>query len=289
MTRRMLLGVVAGLALLGSAFELLGARVVSTADRVNLRARPASTAEVAGQAAAGEEFEALGDEGEWVQVRVPDRLSLWVFAEFVRDGVVIPDKLNVRAGPGINFNVVGFFMHGEKVAARGKTGDWMEVAPPSNAVLWVSREFLRDVAEPTAPATPPAPPPAPPAPPSGAEAAVAVAPVPPPPPPPPPPAPPLPVAADPAPEAVDGVLVQREGVLQRTSLFDLRRQSDFCLTDRVRGRPATVCYIRGNTEQLTSFIGRRLRIQGTAYWLPGSHSPVVVPRQIMPLTDAPSL
>jgi hypothetical protein len=85
------------------------------------------------------------------------------------------------------------------------------------------------------------------------------------------------------PLAGQGEPMEREGTLHKTSFFDFGKISNYCLIDWERGRPVTVCYIRGNNAQLKTFDGRRLRIKGEGYWLKGSTKPVLVPRQIMPL------
>lgn len=291
MTRSWVLGV----ALV--ALSVQGVRADSVeivGDRVNLRAKPTLKAEVVGQASRGERMELLDAEGDWVGVAVPDRLSLWVFAEFVREGVVVPDTLNIRAGPGINYNVVASMDRGEAVTVRGRTGDWLEIAPPAGSTLWISREYVAErpaPARPVARVEPVAEPPAAPvqqaAEPPAVPAAPAVAPSPAPAA---EPAPPVVIRdAAPVPPAGQGRMVEREGVLQKTSLLDFRRQSEFALMERSRGRPVTICYVRGNRDQLKSFLNRRLRIRGEAYWVSGTPQPVIVPRQIVPMADPVTL
>ncbi len=265
-------------------------RVEVLSERVNLRAKPRAEAEVAGQVGRGTILEFRGTNAEWVGVASPTNIGLWVSSEFVKSNTVSIDKLNVRAGAGINYPAVALILKGETVAPRSQMGQWTEIDPPSNAVLWVSREYVKLLFETPAPAAA-VPPglsmvkeaPAPLRTPSvkpGAPGLASTA------------APGEEPAAGTPPDLSErglvplpgqGEVMEFEGALHKTSVFDFGRISNYCLVDWARGRPVTVCYIRGNNAQLKEFEGRRLRIKGDGYWIKGSAKAVLVPRQIMPL------
>ena len=109
----------AATARLWCALALAGACVVPTAgagdavearvktDRVNLRARAEATSEVVGQVSVDERLPVQQVQEEWVQVVPPDRIDLWVHRDFVKDNASTVDRLNIRAGAGINYSVVG--------------------------------------------------------------------------------------------------------------------------------------------------------------------------------------
>ena len=272
-------------------------------DHVNLRAKPRAEAEVAGQVNKGTLLDFRGTNGEWIAVAPPDSIGLWVFTDFVKEGKVATDKLNVRAGAGINYPTVGAMVKGDPVVVRNKLGDWLEIAPPTNAALWVHQDFVElpvaraavasaAAPEPVQPTAPPVssspvvaavakPPfiPSPVAPVASAQApasavpAAASAPVP----------PPDVSEQGLVPLAGQGEVMEREGLLHKTSLLDFARVSNYCLVDKERGRPVTTCYVRGNNAQLKQFEDRRIRIKGDGYWVKGGTKPVIVPRQIMPL------
>jgi len=81
--------------------------VTVTADRVNLRAAAREMAEVVGQVNEGTVLASKSIGQKWVEIVPPETVNLWVHRDFVHDGIVATRKLNVRAGPGINFSVVG--------------------------------------------------------------------------------------------------------------------------------------------------------------------------------------
>ncbi len=283
--------IIVGAALAVSTVWAQTGKVSVLHDRVNLRAKPKPEAEVAGQVNAGMILESRGMEGDWVAVAPPESIGLWVFAEFVKDNKVATDKLNIRAGAGINYPMVGYMLKDDPVVARSSLGEWLEIAPPAHATLWVHKDFVNPVIEAIAPfsavlvASNPVVTTA-----SSVETNL--------------PSIQSPVAAPPVtvprqavtlpadlgerglvPLDGQGEVLEREGVLHKTSLFDFGRVSNYCLVDRERGRPVTVCYIRGNNAQLKAFEGRRIRIKGDGYWVKGGEKAVVVPTQIMPLAD----
>jgi len=78
---------------------------------------------------------------EWVGVRPPKRIDLWVKDEYVEDGKVKPSRLNVRSGPSLSHDVVGEAVRGETLTPRGELGGWLRIAPPARSVVWISRKY----------------------------------------------------------------------------------------------------------------------------------------------------
>lgn len=252
-------------------------------DRVNLRARPDMSAEVVVQSPAGTILQVLSDQGEWLEVAAPDFADVWAYREFVKDGVVTVNRLNLRAGPGINFSVVGVVTSGQSLAVRGQFGEWLKVAP-TNVALWVRRELTEPVPASPAPAPPPVMPPAA----SdasdrqsatetaGRETSLPVKPL-----------APAPVAIVPAvpsdlklvPLEGQGRAARYEGELRQTP-FQLFRPSDFRLVRREGVQIITLCYVRGNYAQLKSLLNERLILYGREYWVQGVRRPVLVLERI---------
>lgn len=267
------------------------------ADRVNLRAKPDATGEVVAQATLDERLRVQEAQAEWVSVWPPDRVDLWVHRDFVKDGLSVGEKINVRAGAGINFSVVGQYQRGERVEVRGQFGEWLKVGP-SNAVLWVNRELvdLMYPAQAMEPAPAPvvaAPVPAAPMPAiteavdvdsglgpviPGSEVARTT----------PPPLVAAPVLAPGAEAPRDlklvplegqGRLVQQEGEL-KPAPFIFGRPSKYRMTRREGNQLKTICYVRGNSKQLSSLLNERLIVHGREYWVQGVRQPVLVLERI---------
>ena len=116
-----------------------------TADNVNLRAKALLTAEVVAQAAYDARLEAHEIGEEWVEVAAPAHADLWVTKSFVQQpaNTIGANRVNVRAGPGINYNVVCTLELGATVEPRGEeVAEWLKIAPPANARLWISRDYV---------------------------------------------------------------------------------------------------------------------------------------------------
>lgn len=261
-------------------------------DRVNLRARPDANGEVVAQVTLDERLRVVNTESNWVQVVPPERVDLWVHRDFIKDGLSVGEKVNVRAGAGINFSVVGQYTRGERVEVRGQFGEWLKVAP-SNSALWVSRELVdllypAQVVEPSpAPLVevprPESPRPAGPVESAGGEPALG------------PVSSPMP-SQPPADEAIlapvdaprdlrlvplegQGRVAQFEGEL-RAAPFMFGRPSKFRIARREGNQIHTICYVRGNTRQLESLLNERLVVRGREYWVQGVKVPVLVLERI---------
>ncbi len=59
-----------------------------------------------------------------------------------KEGVVIADKLTIRAKPGTHFESLGSFSRGDKVTAIGKYENWLEVKLPDSVLCWVASEAV---------------------------------------------------------------------------------------------------------------------------------------------------
>jgi uncharacterized protein YgiM (DUF1202 family) len=110
---------------------------------VNLRAKPSMSAEVVAQVSAPEKLTVKSIDGEWAEVVPPSYADLWVLSDYVKNDVIqCNTRVNVRAGAGINFNIVGHLTNGEPITVRGTHADWIRIAPPPGASLWIARAML---------------------------------------------------------------------------------------------------------------------------------------------------
>lgn len=256
-------------------------------NRVNLRARPHLQSEVVGQVNRGDELKVLNRSEGWVAVSPPDGIDFWVHRDFVDNDEVAAPRLNVRAGPGVNYNVVVTLERGTRIERRGAFAEWVRIEPPAGALLWISDELVEPVRPQPVPVPAPRPEPVPrPVEPPVQTPAPPVAP---------PPTEPTPVVERPAPPPPrdldliplegQGEEVQREGVL-RPAGFVFGRPSRYRLT-RTRGHIIeTICYVRGNDAQMQSLLGHAVIINGREYWVQGARYPVLVPDQITLKPDA---
>lgn len=303
------------------AVSVFGAEPVKmrvTGSRVNLRARPMMSGELIGQVAGGDELvlarEETAEEG-WTAVKAPQWVDCWIKKEFVTDGKVNVPKLNVRSGASLNYGVVSVITNGFEVEIRDESDpDWYKIAPPENTVVWISSEFVETQAQ-EASAEPAVVPAVEtekaadvedksvgeifesledehrkqqvPLPEELTEklretvttdefiekiaAAVAekqeaktkvedLGPV-------------LPIRLEIDPQHSQGGDFQNEGVLRLSDSAALRRL--------VASDGTTLCFVRGNEQQMKEYLGRKMMLQGRKYYARGVREPIVVPSLIM--------
>ncbi|PIQ82065.1 MAG: hypothetical protein COV76_05820 [Candidatus Omnitrophica bacterium CG11_big_fil_rev_8_21_14_0_20_64_10] len=123
-----------------------------TGERVNLRTGPSVSTEVLASMHRGEELQVLEQRGDWVAVRLPERVSGYAAPGFVepvtveRDRVwtvrVTADRLHVRSGPGEAYHSFGQVKRGVLLEARGRKLGWWVVRPPEEARGWIHRSFV---------------------------------------------------------------------------------------------------------------------------------------------------
>ncbi len=257
----------------GDAVTAVVARVA--AERVNLRARPDMKSEVVATVQRGDRLAVLSEQLAWVEVAPPDSVEAWIHRDFMQQGAVVGDQVNLRSGPGINYAVVGKAPAGAVLGERARFGDWIRVAP-LGARAWVNRNFV-ELLRPPPPLPPPDLPPAEPQPPTPPAAPGVAAPLPPP--------PALVQPSDVAggmklvPLDGQGRQVRVTGELSVSPLL-LRHIARYRLVERHGTRLTPLCYVRGNNEQLRSLLDQRLTLEGREYWVAGSRQPVVVPERI---------
>lgn len=81
-------------------------------------------------------------------------------------GIVIPDNLNVRWGPGLEYGYAGAVYKGDEVVILRRTplADWLEIITPDDKKGWIGARFIDDIGNrlsgvPVAMILPPPPPP----------------------------------------------------------------------------------------------------------------------------------
>lgn len=120
------------------------AYVEVTGDKVNLRSAAGMPSDVVGQVNKGDLLELQGSVADpWVKVTPPKSVDLWVSSQYVENGVVVGNRVRVRAGASVNYKDVGIIEKGTKVEVRGKVGDWTKIAPPSTTSVWITNAYVK--------------------------------------------------------------------------------------------------------------------------------------------------
>jgi len=143
-----LLSAALSLAIVSIASAQVPIRVIG--ERVNMRAKPRLNAEVVIQAQYDDQLTAYEIGEEWIEVVAPEAVNLWVSKKFVQSpqNTIGANRVNVRAGPSINYNIVDTLSLGDSVVPRGKEiQDWIQIAPTPDSRIWIHRDFVEILTE----------------------------------------------------------------------------------------------------------------------------------------------
>jgi uncharacterized protein YgiM (DUF1202 family) len=269
--------------------------VVKT-DHVNLRAQAKANAEVITQLARGDRLTILDKKtvpyGQrsmtWLKVALPDKATVWIKSEFVKNGVVAVDKVNVRSGAGINFSIVGLAHRGDKVETVRTLGEWLEIRPLPGSFGWISADYVELTPDLQAPPasdkiqagkTPTAPVAAGVnAPPAKATASTNA-----------PPVAPGVIALETPPSTSSavvirsGVPVTREGTVYSSAGMLIKRPGTHSLW--LEGVPDRhlIAYLNSPNISLEPFEGKKVQVIGTETMLANWNNPVIEVQQIQPM------
>jgi SH3-like domain-containing protein len=261
-------------------------------DRVNYRNAPTIESDVIGASDYGDTLQAISFEEKWVEILPPAGTAIWVYAPLLfEEKEVRAQVLNVRAGPGTQFPILGQLNRGDKVEIEESLEDWRRIKAPESISLWISRDFIQAPPSVTNPAPTPTPVPR----------VVLTVPTPTPQPvrilPTPTPEPiveirtverivevpvlPTPTPVVTAPDGLElvpltgqGSLSVRKGVL-KAYLMAGTSPSRFVLVRRdADGTEKTLSYLRGNEEDMKSLSGLPVQVRGHDFWVAGQKLPV---------------
>lgn len=301
--------------------------VMVIADRVNLRNAGSLDSDVIGQVNFGDRLMALEFTEEWVRVRAPETLAVWVHGGLLfEDREVRARVLNMRSGPGTQFDVLGQLERLDAVTVLERYDEWRRIQPTDAVQVWIFRELLL---VPEAPDTPEAVEPEavepeaepeseapaadtpdvvepdavePEAPAAEAEdlewggvdaeleAAVAVVEV---------EAPEevvpeevVPEEVVPMPEDVPLVPLAGQGTASvrrgwvKAYLIAGTAPSRFHLVFRERGREESLAYLRGNEDEIRALVGQQVLVRGRDFWVAGQRIPLTRIESIEPVTES---
>lgn len=245
-------------------------KVVVTGDRVSLRAAPSLNGDLLDRAMSGDELIYYSETNGWAGVQAPKTLDVWVLAEFIQDNMILPEKLNVRSGPSLNYPVVAAIRKGDTVEVRGDFNGWLKIVPPESCVVWISADYVKHINPPVEEPEPkievPEEKPEPEV--KKPEEVIEEKPEE-------EELPPLMLEIDGS--RVQQVMVTVYGVLRPANpgLYQL------VLIEDEWEEP--VCLIRGSEaqkEELEQLLNRSLRIKGRRYWLKSTYLPLIQPEDI---------
>ena len=85
-----------------------------------------------------------GEPAKWVRITLPTNTPVWVAAHLVDPATkaVLPNRLNVRGGPGEDYNVVGHLEKGTIVKEVKQHESWLQIETPTNVTGYTAADFV---------------------------------------------------------------------------------------------------------------------------------------------------
>lgn len=149
------------------ASNLVAGPAKVVASDLNIRGQAGLKGEVVGHLQKGDVVTVLsqinldthkaGEPAQWAKIALPQGSSVWVRSSFINktDKTVLPNKLNLRAGPSEDYSVLGVLDRGAVVNEVGTKGEWSKIEAPTNTFGFVAARYLEQEPAESAPANPP--------------------------------------------------------------------------------------------------------------------------------------
>ena len=101
----------------------------------------------------------VNEPAQWAKIALPSSTHVWVKSSYIdaASKTVSAKKLNMRAGPGENYSVLGVIERGTAVNEIATKDDWMQIDPPGNSYAFVAAMYLKQEAPALASAPTPVP------------------------------------------------------------------------------------------------------------------------------------
>ena len=143
---------------------------VVTPASVNVRAGQNENFEKVGLVSQGDKVVVVDRSFSWYKIKLPATADSYVSAEFVKElsrniGKISANRLNIRAGKGLNYSVVGQLEENQLVRILKKDEEWFKIEPIDKSYGWILAEYVqfqsekipppRQVEIPDAPGEPP--------------------------------------------------------------------------------------------------------------------------------------
>lgn len=131
------------------------AEVIS--DNVNVRAGQNENFEKLGKLAKGEKVVVVGRSYSWDKIKLPSNCAAHVNESFLQnmgDGLAMSkgDRVNIRAGRGTNFSVIGTLKKGTLVRILEQKDGWYKIEPVEGSYGWIQTSYLKFISKQVPPA-----------------------------------------------------------------------------------------------------------------------------------------
>lgn len=125
---------------------------VAKQPNVNIRGQAKINSEIVGHLKKGDAVMILeevtlskpkqDEPSRWFRVGLPPTQTVWIHSSFVDGTTVKATRLNLRAGPGEEYSILGRMDKGTSFKQVEAKGDWLKIEAPTNAYGFVAAHLL---------------------------------------------------------------------------------------------------------------------------------------------------
>lgn len=113
------------------------------AANLNIRVKPNTKFTAVAKLKYGEQVEIVRQDGDWYEIIAPKNSSVWVSAGFIKDNTTTR-KVNLRSGPGINYQSYGIIPAGQKITILSNLSSaWTKIAPTPGLTAWAFAKYVK--------------------------------------------------------------------------------------------------------------------------------------------------
>lgn len=132
-----------------TGFPFIG---IINSEGINLRSGPNTTSESLSKLNKETKVKVVSERFDWYRVSLPNTVRCFINSRYIKDGVVIADKVNLRASAGQDSAILGQVDKGVNVEiiktepewpATNTLSDWYAIAAPQDLAFgWVHKKFV---------------------------------------------------------------------------------------------------------------------------------------------------
>jgi len=118
-----------------------------TEKSVHIRAGQSKNFESLGRVNLDEQVVVTDKSYSWYKIHLPKQALSFISQEFVKlvnneVGEITSNRVNIRAGAGINFTVLGQLNKGDRVVILDQPEGWYKIQPIKDSYGWISEDFI---------------------------------------------------------------------------------------------------------------------------------------------------
>lgn len=114
-----------------------------SAANLNIRVKPNTKFSAVARLKYGDTVEIVRQNGDWYEIIAPKNSTVWVSANFIKAGHTTR-KVNVRPGPGINYQAYGTIPANQPVTIISDlSSEWTKIAPPPGLTAWAFAKYVK--------------------------------------------------------------------------------------------------------------------------------------------------